>query len=86
MTCVYLCAFLTPIILALDVRLFTITMSGFPVPLGLVSPDHEACVTPTNRHQETIVMRPPHVSHMGAMGHIALELCILSLWAEVTLS
>lgn len=61
-------------------------MSGLPVPLGLVGPDHEARVTSADRHQETVIMRPPHVSHMGAMGHIALELCILSLWAEVALT
>lgn len=70
---------LTSIILALNVGLLTVTLFEFPVALGLMGPDHETRVTPTDGHQEAVVVGPPHIGNMCAVGHIAFELCILPL-------
>lgn len=70
---------LTSIILALDVRLFAVTVFEFPVALGLMGPDHEACVTPTHCHQKAVVVGPSHIGNVCAVGHIAFELCIFPL-------
>lgn len=70
---------LTSIVLTLDVRLLAVTLFEFPVALGLMGPDHEARVAAADRHQEAVVMGPSHIGNMCAVGHIALELCILPL-------
>lgn len=70
---------LTSIVLALDVRLLAVALFELPVALGLMGPDHEARVAPADRHQEAVVMGPSHIGNMCAVGHIAFELCILSL-------
>lgn len=44
-----------------------------------MGPDHETRVTPTDGHQEAVVVGPPHIGNMRAVGHIAFELCILPL-------
>ena len=77
-------SFLTSVILALDVRLFAVTLFEFPVAFGLMGPDHEARVAPANRHQEAVVVGPPHIGDMRAVGHVALELCIFSLEVKTT--
>lgn len=69
----------TTVILALYVGLLTVTLSDFPMALGLVGPNHEARVTPTHCHQEAVVMAPPDIGNLCTVGHIALELCILAL-------
>lgn len=70
---------LTSVVLALNVRLLTVTLFEFPVALGLVGPDHETSVTPTDGHQEAVVVAPSHIGNMCAMGHVAFEFCILPL-------
>lgn len=69
----------TTVILALYVRLLTVTLSEFPMALRLMGPNHEARVTPTHCHQKAVVMAPPHIGDLCTVGHIALELSILAL-------
>lgn len=47
-----------------------------------MGPDHEARVTPTDCHQEAVIMGPSHIGNVCAVGHIAFELCIFSLGEE----
>lgn len=70
---------LTSVVLALNVRLLAVARFEIPVALGLMGPDHETCVTRTGGHQEAVVVGPSHISNVCAVGHVALELCILSL-------
>ena len=77
--CFCVCVSPTPVIFTLDVRLLAVTVPGFAVSLCLMAPDHQASVATANRYQETVVMGPPHVGHMGAVSYVALELCILPL-------
>ena len=70
---------LTSVVLALDVRLLAVTLADLAVALGLVGPDHEAGVPPARCHQQAVVVRPAHVGDVRAVGHVALELCVLPL-------
>lgn len=50
-----------------------------------MGPDHETGVAPADSHQEAVVMAPPHVGNMRAVGHVAFELRVLPLeWRNNT--
>lgn len=76
---------LTSVILALYIRLLTVALFEFPVALGLMGPDHETRVAPTDGHQEAVVVGPSHIGNMCAVGHIAFELCILPLRKRINI-
>lgn len=70
---------LTPIVLALYVRLLAVTLASLSVAFRLMGPDHEGGVPPTHRHQKRVIVSPPDVGHVGAVCHVALELRVLAL-------